>query len=153
SMDSIASRRRQPKGSPATVLSPRALTADENLRVRKILACAARMKGRFGKQVLAASLRGSAAKNVMQAHLNELSTYGLLRDMRQEDIMVYIDALLGAACLRVSAGAYPTISITDLGQRVMREQEQVKLALDVSSVDDDEARILSPTASQTYQLF
>ena len=153
-MDAIASSRRQPKGSPPPVLSPRALTDDENLRVRKILAAAARMKGRFGKQVLAASLRGSAAKNVMQAHLNELSTYGLLRDMRQDDIMVYIDALLAADCLRVSAGAYPTISITDLGQRVMREQEQVKLALDVSSADDDdEARILSPTASQTYQLF
>jgi len=153
-MDSIASRRRQPKGSPAPVLSPRALTDDENLRVRKVLAGAARMKGRFGKQVLAASLRGSAAKNVMQAHLNELSTYGLLRDMRQEDIMGYIDALLSADCLRVSAGAYPTISITDLGQRVMREQEQVKLALELGSADEEEeARILSPTASQTYQLF
>ena len=57
---------------------PRALTDEENLRVRKILACASRMKGRFGKNMLAATLRGSAAKNVMQAHLNELSTYGLL---------------------------------------------------------------------------
>jgi ATP-dependent DNA helicase RecQ len=74
--------------------------------------------------------------------------------MRQENIMVYIDALLNADCLRVSAGAYPTISITDLGQRVMREQEQVKLALEAgSAADDDEARILSATASQTYQLF
>ena len=43
----------------------RALTADENLRVRKILACASRMKGRFGKTVLAGTLRGSAAKNVI----------------------------------------------------------------------------------------
>ena len=87
------------------------------------------MKGRFGKGVLAASLRGSAAKNVMQAHLNELSTYGLLRDMRQEDILVYIDALLGGGCLRVSGGTYPTVSITELGERVMREQEKIELAL------------------------
>ena len=114
----------------APIVTPRALTADENLRVRKILACAARMKGRFGKTLLAASLRGSAAKNVMQAKLNQLSTYGLLRDMRQEDILLYIEALLAASCLRVSPGAYPTISITELGDRVMREQEQVELALD-----------------------
>ncbi len=87
------------------------------------------MKGRFGKGVLAASLRGSAAKNVMQAHLNELSTYGLLKDMRQEDILLYIDALLSGGCLRVSAGTYPTVSITELGERVMREQEKVELAL------------------------
>jgi len=70
-------------------LSPRALTSEESLRVRKILACATRMKGRFGKTVLAGTLRGSAAKNVMQAHLNELSTYGLLQDLRQEDILAY----------------------------------------------------------------
>ena len=125
-----AAGRSRRNGVPAhQVVTPRALTAEENLRVRKILACAARMKGRFGKTLLAASLRGSAAKNVMQAKLNELSTYGLLKDMRQEDILLYIEALLAAGCLRVSGGAYPTISITDLGDRVMREQEQIELAL------------------------
>ena len=109
--------------------SPRRLSQDESLRVRKLLACAARMKGRFGKTMLAATLRGSASKNVMQAGLNELSTYGLLKDMRQEDILVYVDALLAAGCLRVSPGAYPTIALTELGNRVMREQATTTLAL------------------------
>jgi ATP-dependent DNA helicase RecQ len=122
--------RNRRKGSTASPpVSPRVLTDEESLRVRKILACAARMKGRFGKHLLAASLRGSAAKNVMTARLNELSTYGLLKDMRQEDILFYIEALLGRGCLRVSGGTYPTVSITELGERVMREQEKVELAL------------------------
>ena len=108
---------------------PRAINADETLLVRKILACATRMKGRFGKQMLAATLRGSAAKNVLQAHLNELSTYGLLKEMRQDDILLYIDALVTALCLRVTPGAYPTISITELGDAVMRERQRVELAL------------------------
>ena len=73
------------------VVTARSLTEDETLRVRKILACATRMKGRFGKGVLAATLRGSAAEKVMNAGLNALSTYGLLGDMRQDDIMLYID--------------------------------------------------------------
>jgi ATP-dependent DNA helicase RecQ len=90
------------------------------------------MKGRFGKNMLAASLRGSAAKNVVESHLNELSTYGLLKEMRQDDILVYIDALVRSDCLRVSPGVYPTVSITELGERVMREQEQVELALPAS---------------------
>jgi ATP-dependent DNA helicase RecQ len=109
--------------------TPRALSVDETLRVRKILAGAKRMKGRFGKTVLAATLRGSAAKNVMQSHLNELSTYGLLKDMRQDDILIYIDALIRAGCLRISAGEYPTVSITELGDRVMREQQLIELAI------------------------
>ena len=87
------------------------------------------MKGRFGKGVLAGTLRASAAKNVMTARLNELSTYGLLKEMRQEDLLVFIDALQAAGCLRLSAGAYPTVSITDLGERVMREQAKIELAL------------------------
>ena len=125
----VPGRNRRKGATASQALSARALTEDESLRVRKILACAARMKGRFGKHLLAASLRGSAAKNVMTAHLNELSTYGLLKDMRQEDILFYIDALLSSGCLRVSGGTYPTVSITELGERVMREQEKVELAL------------------------
>jgi len=116
-------------GHQIAPVTARALTDDEALRVRKLLACATRMKGRFGKNVLAATLRGSAAKNIMQAHLNELSTYGLLKDMRQDEIMVYVESLIAARCLKVNPGAYPTVAVTELGERVMREQERVELAL------------------------
>jgi len=109
--------------------NPRPLDADELLRVRKILACAKRMKGRFGKSVLAATLRGSASRVVLNAHLNELSTYGLLKDMPQDLILVFIEALVSAGCLSVTKGQYPTVSITELGNRVMLEKEQVELNL------------------------
>ena len=109
--------------------NPRPLNADELLRVRKILACAKRMKGRFGKRVLAATLRGSASRVVLNAHLNELSTYGLLKDMPQDLILIFIEALVSAGCLSVTKGQYPTVSITELGNRVMLEKEQVELAL------------------------
>ena len=109
--------------------NPRPLDADELLRVRKILACAKRMKGRFGKRVLAATLRGSASRVVLNAHLNELSTYGLLKDMPQDLILVFIEALVSAGCLSVTKGQYPTVSVTELGNRVMLEKEHVQLRL------------------------
>jgi ATP-dependent DNA helicase RecQ len=117
--------------SPSTPidLSPRALTDNELLRVRKILACAKRMNGRFGRKLLVSTLRGSAAKPVLTAGLNKLSTYGLLKDMADDELQTYIDALITARCLHVRPGAYPTISTTDLGDRVMREQEKIALAL------------------------
>jgi uncharacterized protein YpbB len=112
------------------------------------------MKGRFGKNMLAATVRGSAAKNVMQAQLNELSTYGLLRDVSQEETLAYIDALCAAGCLRVSPGAYPTVAITELGNRVMREQERIELALpDERVVIEEDEALLPPTALETYNLF
>ena len=109
--------------------NPRPLDADELLRVRKILACAKRMKGRFGKRVLAATLRGSASRVVLNAHLNELSTYGLLKDMPQDLILIFIEALVSAGCLSVTKGQYPTVSVTELGNRVMLEKEHVQLRL------------------------
>lgn len=112
-------------------MKPRALRDDELLRVRKILACAKRMNGRFGKTMLVSTLRGSAAKQVLTARLNELSTYGLLKEMAQDEVQSYIEALVEARCLKVKPGAYPTISTTELGDRVMREQERVELSLPV----------------------
>ncbi len=109
--------------------SRRALSNDELLHVRKILACAKRMNGRFGKKMLVSTLRGSAAKQVLTAKLNELSTYGLLKDMANDELETYIDALITSGCLKVKGGAYPTISTTEFGDRVMREQERVELAL------------------------
>ena len=113
--------------------SSRVLTDDELLRVRKILACAKRMNGRFGKKLLISTLRGSAAKQLLTARLNELSTYGLLRDMANDELEVYVDALIEARCLRVKGGAYPTIATTELGDRVMREQERIMLALPITA--------------------
>jgi ATP-dependent DNA helicase RecQ len=124
-------REREPereKSFPAD-LKARMPTDDELLRVRKILACAKRMNGRFGKKLLAGTLRGSAAKQILKAGLNELSTYGLLRDMAHDELELYIDALIDAGCLKVVGKQYPTVSTTELGDRVMREQAQVELCL------------------------
>lgn len=154
STDSSTSSRTRKHRAATQIVSPRELTEEETLRVRQILACATRMKGRFGKQMLAATLRGSAAKNVMQAQLNELSTYGLLKEMRQDDILLYVEALVAAGCLRISPGEYPTVSITDLGSRVMREQERIELALSDDAQAEGEKDVIPPrTALETYRLF
>src|ERR1041384_3922346 len=101
---------------PAPILrdaSPRALSDDELLRVRKILACAKRMNGRFGKKMLVSTLRGSSSKQVLTARLNELSTYGLLKDMAGDELQAYVDALVAGGCLRGRGGGYRTILTTE----------------------------------------
>ncbi|HEX8844661.1 MAG TPA: RecQ family ATP-dependent DNA helicase [Pyrinomonadaceae bacterium] len=117
-----------------SVTQARALTEEEMLLVRKVLACAARMQGRFGKGLLASTLRGSRARNVLQAGLDQLSTYGILDDMTQDELLTYIDALVAAGCLKVTGGSYPTVSLTALGGDVMRERAQVELALPETSL-------------------
>jgi ATP-dependent DNA helicase RecQ len=149
-----------------SVTQARALTDEESLLVRKILACAARMQGRFGKGLLASTLRGSRARNVLQAGLDGLSTYGILDDMTQEELLTYIDALVAGGCLRVAGGVYPTVSLTALGGDVMRERTSVELALpetalsaisnasfsSASTVKAPKAKAVS-TVDETYALY
>jgi ATP-dependent DNA helicase RecQ len=118
-----------PAPPPEVDSSARPLNDDELLRVRKILACAKRMNGRFGRKMLVLTLRGSASKQVVGAGLNQLSTYGLLKDMAEDELQLYIEALIGANCLQVRGGTYPTLSTTPLGDRVMREQEVITISL------------------------
>jgi ATP-dependent DNA helicase RecQ len=122
-------RQRSAAPQPQVVNRPRKLSDEEYLCVRKVLACAKRMNGRYGKNLLAATLRGSAAKNVMSFKLNELSTYGLLRGMVHDQVLGIVDALITAECLIVNGDDFPTVAITALGERVMREQEMVELGL------------------------
>ncbi len=111
------------------IAESRALSETEELCVRKILSCAARMQGRFGKNLLAATLRGSRSAKISQAGLDQLSTYGILRDMTQDELLLFIDALISAECLTVAAGAYPTVALTELGSDVMRGRASIQLAL------------------------
>ena len=117
--------------SVVQITGARPLAEDETLCVRKILACAARMEGRFGKGILASTLRGSRSARISQFHLERLSTYGILSNMTQDEILLYVDALVAAGALRVTGGNYPTVAITALGNDVMRERATIELALPV----------------------
>ncbi|HYP01784.1 MAG TPA: helix-turn-helix domain-containing protein, partial [Pyrinomonadaceae bacterium] len=131
------------------ITGARALGEDETLCVRKILACAARMEGRYGKGIMAATLRGSRSAKISQFGLERLSTYGILSNMTQDEILLYIDALVAAGALRVVGGNYPTVSITALGNDVMRERATIELALPLAPPVNPR---ISPTASPAKAL-
>jgi superfamily II DNA helicase RecQ len=133
-------------GESLSITEARDLSEDESLRVRKVLACAARMGGRFGKGLLAATLRGSRSAKISQAGLDTLSTYGILNDMTQDEITVYIDALVAAGCLTLTTGTYPTVSLSPLGANVMRERASVRLALPAPVISYAGGGTLSPAA-------
>ncbi len=107
----------------------RNLSREEIVVVQKILSCVARLKSRFGKGTVAAVLRGSTSKQVLQNGLDKLSTYGLLKMMTQDEITAYIKALVQADCISVGQGAYPTVTLTDYGREVMQGRAEAQLEL------------------------
>lgn len=104
----------------------RQLSDEEILIVRKILSCVARLKGRFGKGVLINVLRGSRARQVLSNKLDKLSTYGLLKELPQDELKSYVENLISAGCIEVSKEVYPTLSLTEFGRNVMLERARVE---------------------------
>jgi ATP-dependent DNA helicase RecQ len=106
----------------------------ETVAIQKALSCVARVNGRFGRGRIAQCLVGSRSKEVLDARLDRLSTYGLLQDFGEDYVWGLLNALIRAGCLAVSGGQYPTLSLTELGGEVMRRKKTIAMVLPANVV-------------------
>jgi ATP-dependent DNA helicase RecQ len=104
-------------------------TEEETVSVQKVLSCVARVDGRFGRGRIVQTLVGSHSRDVLDARLDKISTYGLLAEKGEDYVWGLLDALIRAKCIEVSQGEYPTLSLTPMGWEVMQRKRTIKLAL------------------------
>jgi ATP-dependent DNA helicase RecQ len=103
-------------------------TEEELLVVRKALSGVARMcyrtkdgfMPRFGRNRVIQVLVGSHGKEVLDAGLNELSTYGLLKQKSTNYLHELFREMEEAALIYSTAGQYPMIGLAELGVAVMQ---------------------------------
>jgi ATP-dependent DNA helicase RecQ len=108
----------------------RALPDDEqHLLIRKVLSCVARLDGRCGKSRIALCLLGSAAREVTEAGLHRVSTYGVLRGRSEGYALDLLAALVAGGLLAVDGGEYPVLRLTADGREVMLDRTRKPLAL------------------------
>ncbi len=103
-------------------------SAAELVLVQKALSGVARMsrrvaggwEPRFGRMKIAGMLAGSRAKEILDARLDALSTYGLLRAEGAPYAAALFKALQDGGLLVASGGQYPTVTLTPKGEAAMR---------------------------------
>jgi ATP-dependent DNA helicase RecQ len=94
--------------------------------VRKILSGIARATARcrfgLGKRIVAGMLAGKAHKQIKKWGLDKLSTFGLLEEFSQEEIVLLIENLIPTGWVQQDEPERfkPVISLTDTGREVMR---------------------------------
>ena len=95
--------------------------------VRIALSGVARTKGRVGKTLVAKMLCGSKSQQITKMRLDELSTYGLLRHLKQDDASHLLDALLGSNLVeqRETNRFRPVLYLTDQGRRIMKGHAEI----------------------------
>lgn len=116
-------------------LGAREATAEEVTVVRKLLSGVARCsvrgaggwEGRFGRARIAGMLTGSRSRDVLGARLDELSTYGALREWGQAFVLTLFRELESAGYLRTSGGEYPMVTLTEAGAQMMKSGGSLRL--------------------------
>jgi ATP-dependent DNA helicase RecQ len=102
---------------------------EELLLVRKALSGVARMcyrskegfMPRFGRNRVIQVLVGSHGKEVLEAGLNELSTYGLLKQKSTNYLHELFREMEEASLIYSTGGQYPMIGLAELGVEVMQK--------------------------------
>ena len=103
--------------------------------VLKVLSGVARAKGRFGKIVVAQMLTGSVSERMSKWKLDQLTTFGILRDggFTRKEVAEIIDALARAGLVETKEVERfkPVVILTDAGWRWLRNREPAELRLEL----------------------
>jgi ATP-dependent DNA helicase RecQ len=110
-------------------------TAEEEIVVRKALSGFARMsrrtadgwEARFGRGRIVQMLAGSKSQEILAAKLDELSTYGILKDRGTGYLNALVRSLTDAGLIVTVAGEFPLMTLTAAGERVMRGDSKFSL--------------------------
>jgi ATP-dependent DNA helicase RecQ len=103
-------------------------------------------RGACGKNLIAQMLCGSTSSKMEKLRLNKLSTFGLLRQLKQTEVVTLIDLLIANGCLEQENldRFRPVLRLTPLGGEVMRGNADVPPRLSLPS--DLRAKLRKPAA-------
>jgi len=112
-------------------------TSEEDLIVKKVLSGVARMsrrssdgawEPRFGRGRIVQMLAGSKSQEIISAGLDRLTTYGILADKGAGYLNGLMRSLADAGLVHtVTTGDYPLMTLTSLGDKIMRGQTSYQL--------------------------
>jgi ATP-dependent DNA helicase RecQ len=113
----------------------RAPSEEEALIVRKALSGVARMSARidgewqprFGRGRIVQTLVGSRSQEIINAQLDRLSTYGLLKSEGVSYLNQLTRELQDAGMLVSSGGQYPMVTLTRRGDEIMKGRDDYQL--------------------------
>ncbi len=101
--------------------------SDGTVTAQKILSCIARAGEGFGVMHIVDVLLGGATERIRQWRHDQLSTYGLLRDVPRPALTAMVHQLLDQHLLERTSGDRPVLKLNDASWAVLRGQRTVQL--------------------------
>ncbi len=122
---------REPSGADRESSQDAVTLCDEEdplrLAILQVLSGIARTNGRFGRQMIVAMLCGSRAAKVLKWKLDQLTTFGLLDHLKQNEVGELVDALIEAKLVEKSDvdRFRPILRLSPEGWEAMRGNQPI----------------------------
>ncbi|MBS5938724.1 DNA helicase RecQ [Clostridium sartagoforme] len=112
---------------------------DFTTEAQMILSCVYRSREMYGISVLVDVLRGFTGPKILQNRLNELTTFGIMKDYSSKFIRDLIKTLIDLGYVNLKEGTYSMLKLNPRSLRVLKSQEKVICKLS----EDTEEKIIN----------
>ena len=102
---------------------------DYTIEAQKILSCVYRTRERYGVAVLIDVLRGMVGPKIINDKLNELTTYGIMREYSSKFIRDLIKALIDFGYVNLKEGTYSMLQLNEKSYSILKSKQRVMLKL------------------------
>lgn len=117
---------------------------DHTINAQKFLSCVGRTNQRFGTRHIIDVLRGANTEKVRNNHHDQLSTYGIGKDLSVEEWQHLARAFLQQGLMSESTDGYHIIQLNTISREILRKQREVSVpALPVGT------RFIAPSSPST----
>lgn len=93
---------------------------DMSLEAQKILSCIYRTEQRFGVNTIIQVLRGSKNQKILDWHLNQVSTYGIMADKSEGVLRELIMHLIARGYIAMTADQFPVLKLQASSRAVLK---------------------------------
>lgn len=112
---------------------------DYTIEAQKVLSCVYRVKERYGISVLIDVLRGMVGPKIINDKLNQLSTYGIMKDYSSKFIRDFIKVLIEYGYVSLRQGTYSMLQLNEKSYKILKSDLKVVLKLEA----DNEEKVLN----------
>ena len=119
---------------------------DVTPQAQMILSCIIRMKEQYGMSKVSEVLRGSKRAEMKALRLDQLSTYGIMKDYSDKALKEFMSSLIADRYIEVEGLQYPILQVSDLGKRTLKNREKIEVKPVVAQI------LQKPDAIQQHQV-
>jgi len=116
-------------GNCDNCLRPNTDLEDRTIDAQKFLSCVSRTQQRFGMRHIVDILRGANTQKIRAQNHDQLTTYGIGKDISADEWLRFGRALLQQGLLKEeSTDGYPILKLNKLSMEILRKQRTVEVA-------------------------